>query len=78
MTDRSGEIDMEALFAEHGRISTFSVPENCVEVAPMPDGASVAIRNHNRPHQGWIILDRAGFADLITRCKSGALDALLA
>jgi hypothetical protein len=77
VTDRSWEIDMEALFAEHGRISTFSVPENCVEVAPMPGGESVAIRNHNQPQQGWIVVDRPAFGDLLTRCKSGAFDALL-
>lgn len=76
MTDDASETDMAKLFVEHGRISTFSVPDNCVEVAPMPDGRSVAIRNHNQPGQGWIVVPRAAFGRLLGACKAGDFDDL--
>lgn len=77
MTDDASEIDMVKLFAEQGRISTFSVPDNCVEVAPMPDGGSVAIRNHNQPGQGWIVVPRTTFGRLLGDCKAGDFDDLV-
>ena len=79
MTDGASETrDMAKLFAERGRISTFSVPDNCVEVAPMPDGDSVAVRNHNQPGQGWLILPRRAFSQFLDGCKAGDYDDLVA
>lgn len=51
---------------------------NCIELAKLPDGAGVAVRNSRDPEGPALIYTRAEFAIFLRSARAGEFDHLLA
>jgi hypothetical protein len=50
---------------------------NCVELAAVPGGARVAVRNSRFPDEPALLLTRAELGSLLSEVKAGTFDDLL-
>jgi hypothetical protein len=50
---------------------------SCVEMAPMPDGDTVGVRDSKDPSGGMLVLPRGVFRDWVSRAKLGEFDGFL-
>lgn len=57
------------------RKSSFTVDNNCVEIAET--GGDILVRNSNHPDRGTLALPRQDFADWLAGCKAGEFDDLV-
>jgi hypothetical protein len=55
--------------------SQFSAAGNCVELAELPDGAGIAMRNSRDPHGPALIYTRAEIEAFIRGAAAGEFDA---
>lgn len=51
---------------------------NCIELAKLPDGAGVAVRNSRHPEGPALIYTRAEFTIFLRSARAGEFDHLLA
>lgn len=76
MSNNGTEVDIEKLFAERGRLSTFTTGDNCVEVAPTDDGF-IVVRHHTHHGQGHLQFTKGEMLAFLQGAKAGEFDDLV-